>query len=246
MQGFKSLSGVELKMTKLVLVPGLLCTDILFTPQISALQDEVEISIAETTGMDSITSMAERLLDEQSGRFILAGLSMGGYVALEVIRLAPKRIKGMGLLSTAADQDTDKKKRLRKELIRLSSIGRFKGVTPRLLPQFLSPAALEDERLTSRVMDMAAEVGQENFALQQKAIMGRRDQRGHLPDFSRPALVLCGELDVLTPPEKSTEMASLLPHAELVLLPEIGHLSTLEAPEACSAALQQLITSSSH
>ena len=228
-------------MAKLVFIPGLLCTDILFTPQISALQDEAEITIAETTGMDSITAMAECLLDQQSGPFILAGLSMGGYVAMEAARLAPDRVVGLGLLSTAADQDTEKKKKLRTELIRLSSIGRFKGVTPRLLPQFLSPAALLDEALTTRVMEMAATVGQVNFALQQTAIIGRRDQRDMLADYPHPSLVLCGELDVLTPPEKSEEMAGLLPNSELVLLPEIGHLSTLEAPQACIEALRRLL-----
>jgi len=228
-------------MAKLVFIPGLLCTDILFAPQISALQDEAEITIAETTGMDSITAMAECLLDQQSGPFILAGLSMGGYVAMEAARLAPDRVVGLGLLSTAADQDTEKKKKLRTELIRLSSIGRFKGVTPRLLPQFLSPAALLDEALTTRVMEMASTVGQVNFALQQTAIMGRRDQRDMLADYPHPSLVLCGELDVLTPPEKSEEMAGLLPNSELVLLPEIGHLSTLEAPQACIEALRRLL-----
>lgn len=228
-------------MAKLVFIPGLLCTDILFTPQISALQDEAEITIAETTGMDSITAMAECLLDQQSGPFILAGLSMGGYVAMEAARLAPDRVVGLGLLSTAADQDTEKKKKLRTELIRLSSIGRFKGVTPRLLPQFLSPAALLDEALTTRVMEMAATVGQVNFALQQTAIMGRRDQRDMLADYPHPSLVLCGELDELTPPKKSEEMAGLLPNSELVLLPEIGHLSTLEAPQACIEALRRLL-----
>jgi len=150
-------------------------------------------------------------------------------------------VVGLGLLSTAADQDTEKKKKLRTELIRLSSIGRFKGVTPRLLPQFLSPAALLDEALTTRVMEMAATVGQVNFALQQTAIMGRRDQRDMLADYPHPSLVLCGELDVLTPPEKSEEMAGLLPNSELVLLPEIGHLSTLEAPQACIEALRRLL-----
>jgi pimeloyl-ACP methyl ester carboxylesterase len=169
---------------------------------------------------------------------------MGGYVAMETARLAPDRVAGLGLLSTAADQDTEKKKKLRTELIRLSSIGKFKGVTPRLLPQFLSPAALLDEALTARVMEMAATVGQVNFALQQTAIMGRRDQRDMLADYRRPALVLCGELDVLTPPNKSEEMAGLLANSELVLLPETGHLSTLEAPQACIGALQRLIARS--
>jgi pimeloyl-ACP methyl ester carboxylesterase len=228
-------------MTRLILVPGLLCTDILFTPQIAALKDETELVIADTFGMDSITGMAEKLLQENDGDLIVAGLSMGGYIALEAARLAPDRVRGLGLLSTAADKDTEKKTKMRQELIRLSSIGKFKGVTPRLLPQFLSPAALEDTALTHQVMGMAETVGQENFTLQQTAIMGRRDQTEGLKNYPHPALVLCGMLDVLTPPEKSEEMASLLPDAELVLLPEIGHLSTLEAPQDCIEALRRLI-----
>ena len=151
-------------MTRLILVPGLLCTDILFTPQMAALKDEAELVIADTFGMDSITGMAEKLLQENDGDLVVAGLSMGGYIALEAARLAPDRVRGLGLLSTAADKDNEKKTRMRKELIRLSSIGKFKGVTPRLLPQFLSPAALEDEALTQQVMMMAETVGQENFA----------------------------------------------------------------------------------
>ena len=228
-------------MTRLILVPGLLCTDILFTPQIAALKDETELVIADTFGMDSITGMAEKLLQENDGDLVVAGLSMGGYIALEAARLAPDRVRGLGLLSTAADKDTEKKTKMRKELIRLSSIGKFKGITPRLLPQFLSPAALEDEALTHQVMMMAETVGQENFALQQAAIMGRRDQTEGLKNYPHPALVLCGMLDVLTPPEKSQKMASLLPDAELVLLPEIGHLSTLEAPQDCIEAIRRLI-----
>lgn len=228
-------------MTRLILVPGLLCTDILFTPQIAALKDETELVIADTFGMDSITGMAEKLLQENDGDLVVAGLSMGGYIALEAARLAPDRVRGLGLLSTTADKDTKKKTNIRKELIRLSSIGKFKGVTPRLLPQFLSPAALEDEALTHQVMMMAETVGQENFALQQAAIMGRRDQTEGLKNYPHPALVLCGMLDVLTPPEKSQKMASLLPDAELVLLPEIGHLSTLEAPQDCIEAIRRLI-----
>ena len=228
-------------MTRLILVPGLLCTDILFTPQIAALKDEAELVIADTFGMDSITGMAEKLLQENDGELVVAGLSMGGYIALEAARVAPERVRGLGLLSTASDKDNEKKTKLRQDLIRLSSIGKFKGVTPRLLPQFLSPAALEDEALTHQVMVMAETVGQKNFALQQTAIMGRRDQTECLKNYPHPALVLCGELDVLTPLEKSQEMASLLPDAELVLLPKIGHLSTLEAPQDCVEALRRLI-----
>ena len=104
----------------------------------------------------------------------------------------------MGLFSTSAQADTPDKIQMRQELVRLSSVGRFKGVTPRLLPKFLSPEALKDEALTKSVMQMAAEIGQHNFALQQQAIMQRRDQRPHLAAFRRPSVVVCGELDELT------------------------------------------------
>ena len=228
-------------MSTLVFVPGLLCTDVLFAPQINAFRDEINIVVADTFGMDSITAMAEALLSKTEGDLIVVGLSMGGYIAMEAARLAPDRLSALGLLSTAADEDSAKRRQLRHELIRISKMGKFKGVTPRLLPQFLSPQALLNAALKQQVTDMAGSVGQENFVLQQTAILNRSDQRAYLPDFNKPSLVLCGMLDQLTPPEKSTEMAALLGDCELVLLEQTGHLSTLEAPEQSIEAIRRLI-----
>ena len=228
-------------MSTIVFIPGLLCTSVLFQDQISQLAKSQPVVTADTTGLDSITAMAERILAQTEGPLILFGLSMGGYIAMETARLDAERVRGIGLFSTSAQADTPDKIKMRQELVRLSSVGRFKGVTPRLLPKFLSPQALKDETLTQSVMQMAAEIGQHNFALQQQAIMQRRDQRTHLPEFKGPCVVVCGELDELTPPDLSEEMAELLPDCVLSLLPGIGHLSTMEAPEACLAAMQSLI-----
>lgn len=228
-------------MAKLVFVPGLLCTDALFQPQIDALSASHSIHIAQTTDCETIDQMVEYMLDSVSGEIIVIGLSMGGYVAQEAARIAPDRISAIALLSTSAQPDDEARKRQRHELIKLSEIGRFKGVTPRLLPRFLSAEALEDEAMCQTVMDMAAEIGQKHFTSQQYAIMARRDQRPYLPSFHKPSLVLCGMADELTPPQLSEEMAGLLPRAELVLLDKIGHLSSLEAPEEVAQAIIRLI-----
>ena len=228
-------------MAKLVFVPGLLCTDALFQPQIDALSASHSIHIAQTTDCETIDQMVEYMLDSVSGEIIVIGLSMGGYVAQEAARIAPDRISAIALLSTSAQPDDEARKRQRHELIKLSEIGRFKGVTPRLLPRFLSAEALEDEAMCQTVMDMAAEIGQKHFTSQQYAIMARRDQRPYLPSFHKPSLVLCGMADELTPPQLSEEMAGLLPRAELVLLEKIGHLSSLEAPEEVTQAIIRLI-----
>ena len=228
-------------MAKLVFVPGLLCTDALFQPQIDALSASHSIQIAQTTDCETIDQMVEYMLDSVSGEIIVIGLSMGGYVAQEAARIAPDRISAIALLSTSAQPDDEARKRQRHELIKLSEVGRFKGVTPRLLPRFLSAEALEDEAMCQTVMDMAAEIGQKHFTSQQYAIMARRDQRPYLPSFHKPSLVLCGMADELTPPQLSEEMAGLLPRAELVLLDKIGHLSSLEAPEEVTQAIIRLI-----
>jgi len=228
-------------MARLVFVPGLLCTSALFQPQIDTLSSLHDIHIAQTTDCETIGQMVEHMLDSISGEMIVAGLSMGGYVALEAARIAPDRISAIGLLSTSAQPDDEARKRQRHELIKLSEIGRFKGVTPRLLPRFLSAEALEDEDMCQLVMDMAAEIGQKNFTRQQHAIMARRDQCPYLPAFDKASMVLCGMADELTPPHLSEEMAELLPRAELVLLDRIGHLSSLEAPDEVTQAIIRLI-----
>ena len=217
-------------MSQIVFIPGLLCTDALFPSQFQAFSGIADCRVADTLGMDSIEKMAEKCLADIEGPFALLGFSMGGYVALEVARIASDRLTGLALVSTSAQPDTDEKQKQRQGLVELSQIGKFKGVTPRLLPRFFSPEALQDEAKTSIAIQMGEAVGKDNFILQQKAIMGRSDQRPNLPAFAKPSVVICGELDVLTPPDHAVEMAELLPDSRLHLLENVGHMSTIEAP----------------
>ena len=218
-------------MSQIVFIPGLLCTEALFPSQFQAFKGIAECKVADTLGMDSIDDMAEKCLEEVTGPFAVLGFSMGGYVALEVARRASDRLTGLALVSTSAQPDTEEKRKQRAGLVELSQIGKFKGVTPRLLPRFFSPEALQDEAKTSIAIEMGETVGKDNFILQQQAIMGRRDQRPYLPSFTKPSVVICGQLDVLTPPAHAVEMAGLLPDSRLHLLDDVGHMSTIEAPE---------------
>lgn len=219
----------------LVLLPGLLCDSALWEPQRTGLADIADVTVADLTRHDSIKAMAGSVLETAPPRFCLAGLSMGGYVALEIMRQAPDRVERLALLDTSARVDTAENFRRRRGLISLARMGRFKGVTPRLLPMLLHPDRLSDEGLTQLVMDMAERVGQEAFIRQQTAILGREDSRPGLSSIDCPTLVICGRQDQITPPELSEELAAGIPQAELFILENCGHLSSIERPDEVNA-----------
>ena len=225
----------------LVLVPGLLCDERLWQPQAERLADLADPIIANVIGDGSVSEMARSVLDAapSAGRFALAGLSMGGYVALEVMRVAPERVARLALLDTSARADTPGQTSERRELIELAEKGRFEEVPRRLLPRVLHPDRLDDERLTSTVFGMADVVGPEAFVRQEEAIIGRPDSRETLSGIACPTLVLCGREDALTPLPLHEEMASLIPCSRLRVVEKCGHLSTLERPEAVTAALRE-------
>ena len=225
-----------------IFIPGLICSADLFAAQMLGLDCPVRPRIADTLGRDSLAGMAAAALDSTDGMVVPVGLSMGGYVALEMVRQAPERVRGVGLLSTAYGTDTDERRAQREATIRMAQSDSFRGVTRHLLKSFLSPAAMQDDALVARVIAMAESVGRENFVLQQQAIMARRGQANTLRGLQVPALVLCGSLDTLTPPHISEEMAALAPDAELVILEDVGHLSTMEAPDAVTASLNAFLT----
>ena len=226
------------KTETLVLVPGLNCTAALFAPQIEALSAACRIVVADQQQDDSTEAMAARLLAQVPDRFAVAGLSMGGYVALETLRQAPDRVTHLALLDTSARADTPEAGANRERLIALAESGRFEEVHRTLWPRLVHPDRLEDRDLEAVVLGMMRDTGPDAFVRQERAIMSRRDLRPMLPGIEIPTLVLVGEQDVLTPPDLSREIAEAIEWASLVVVPESGHLSTLERPEAVNRALQ--------
>ena len=222
-----------------VFVPGLLCDAQLWEPQLAGLSPGVDPWVPDVTRDDSMAGMAARVLAEAPpGKFALAGLSMGGYVAMEMMRQAPERVTRLALLDTQARADTPEATERRLALIELAQRGKFMGVTERLLPLLLHRSKLRDARLVGIVTSMAQNVGKDAFLRQQKAIMGRIDSRESLRAIRCPTLVLCGAEDLLTPADRHREMAALVPGSRLEIIAGCGHLSTLEKPQEVNRALR--------
>jgi len=223
----------------LALLPGLLCDAALWQPQIDGLADIADCRVADLTTQDSTAAMADSVLAAMPERFALAGLSMGGYVALEVFARAPQRITRLALLDTRCQVDGEEATARRRGLIELAEKGEFKGVTPRLLPLFIHTARLDDKPLTDTVRGMAERVGKDAFVSQQRAIMGRRDHTATLVTIHVPTLVVCGREDAMTPLADSKALAAGIAGARLVVIEDCGHLATLERPDAVTAAMRR-------
>ncbi|HEX5509775.1 MAG TPA: alpha/beta fold hydrolase, partial [Pseudolabrys sp.] len=171
--------------------------------------------------------------------FALAGLSMGGYIAFAMLRLAPERIMRLALLDTSARADTAEQTAARKSQIAMAKEGRYAEIADLSMPRYLHASRQNDEALTKAVRQMAEETGAEAFVRQMTAIMTRPDSRPLLASVKCPTLVLVGDGDVATPPELSREIAAGINGARLCVVSDCGHLSTLERPEAVNAALAE-------
>ena len=222
----------------LVLIPGLICDEALWRPQTEALPDVCSPSVADLTTGSSIDALADAVLAQAPARFALAGLSMGGYVAQAVVRRSPERVTHLALLDTSARPDTAEQQAARESLIDLAERGRFREITELLLARLIAPERLADTALVETVLAMERRFTAEVFIRQERAIIGRPDNRKRLGEIAAPTLVLCGEQDAITPPRVHAELRDAIPHAQLVVVPACGHLATLERPAAVNAALR--------
>ena len=220
-----------------VLVPGLLCSARLYAEQIPALWQFGPVTVADHTRDDTMTSIARRILAAAPPRFALAGLSMGGYIALEITRQAPERVARLALLDTAARAESPEQTKGRQRVIELAKAGRFAEVPDLAFPVFVHRNRHGDTALKTIVRAMAEETGAEAFLRQEAAIIARADARAGLAAIKCPALVLVGDGDELTPPHLSQETAAGIRGSRLAVIPDCGHLSTLEQPAAVNAAL---------
>jgi pimeloyl-ACP methyl ester carboxylesterase len=221
----------------LLLVPGLACTARLYAPQVTALWPSAPLMIADHRKDDHIDAVARRILDNAPPRFALAGLSMGGYIAFAMMRLAPERIARLALLDTSARSDTPEQTAARQSQIAMTKAGRYGEIADLSMPRYVHPDRQNDAAITGAVRQMSAETGPEAFIRQLKAIMSRPESRSMLGSIRCPTLVLVGDADLATPPDLSQEIADGVASAKLVVVPNCAHLSTLEQPEPVNAAL---------
>jgi pimeloyl-ACP methyl ester carboxylesterase len=225
-----------------VFLPGLMCDARLFGPQIADLSRDHAVMTAPITQGERIEEIASSVLDMAPNRFALAGLSMGGIVAMEVYRRAPDRVTRMALMDTNPLAETPQVAAMRDPQIIRARAGKLDEVmAEELKPNYLVPGPHRKEIL-ELVMDMARGLGAEVFIRQSRALQRRRDQQSTLRRISVPTLVLCGEEDALCPVKRHVFMAEMIPKAQLTVIEGAGHLPPLERPEETTRALRDWLS----
>lgn len=223
----------------LVLLPGMMCDARLFGPQIAALSGRVPIHLAPVTAHDSVEALAADILENAPPRFALAGLSMGGIVAMEVVRQAPDRVRRLGLLDTNPRAELDQVKQGREPQIEKVRAGGLREVMrDELKPNYLADGPNRQEVL-DLCMEMAVDLGPDVFERQSRALQARPDQQDTLKSVQVPTLILMGEDDRLCPRDRHELMHDLVDGSVFEIVQGAGHLPTLEQPGAVTRAFQR-------
>ena len=221
----------------IVLIPGLGDSPGLYEAQLPALWRFGPVMVADHTRDETIAGIAQRILSHAPPRFALAGLSMGGYTALEIMRQAPDRVLQLALLDTSARADTEEASAKRRAEIAAAERGDYAEVVERAWLVVPHESHVGDQALKRRFVDMHLAVGAEVYVRQQHAIMSRPDSRPSLAAIRCPTLVLVGDGDRVTPPLLSQELTAGIAGARLATIPDCGHISSLEQPTAVTAEL---------
>lgn len=222
----------------LILLPGMMCDARLFAPQIGAFEADYDVTVPEIGGHDTVQALAALVLDAAPRRFALAGLSMGGVVAMEILRQAPERVERLALMDTNPLAETQAVKARRGPQVDMACAGRLDSVMrDEMKPNYLVDGPNRD-RVLDLCMEMALDLGPDVFVNQSLALRDRPDQTQVLASFQGPALVLCGREDALCPVSRHELMADLLPRADLVIVENAGHLPVLEQPDVTNTALR--------
>lgn len=234
--------GLRWRRIPLLLLPGALCDAALWRHQIAGLSNIADVRVADLTRDDSVGAMAARVLAGAPPRFALAGISLGGYVALEIMRRAPERVTRLALLDTSArpEEEGTVEANPAERDGSPSGLGQAGlGQVGLMTTLLVHPKRLADRRLSTILGAMAERVGRKAFLRQQRAVRARPDSRAGLAAIACPTLLICGRQDPLAPPAMHEEMAAAIPGAELLVIEECGHLSPLEQPEEVTAALRR-------
>ena len=227
-----------------VLVPGLLCDKAVWKPQLQALQDVARMQVADHGELDSLAAMADAILAKAPPKFAVVGHSMGGRVALEVVRRAASRVTGLALLDTGyaplpAGEAGAREAAGRHGLLDLARASGMRAVGERWLSiPMIHEARLKERPLVDAILRMIERRTPDQFAAQIRALLTRPDATALLPMISCAALVLCGQNDAWAPLSTHRVMAQLIPHSTLVTVPDCGHMCTMERPAPVSTALR--------
>lgn len=221
----------------ILLVPGLGGSPRIYAPVIPALWRFGPVTVANHIRDDSMGAIARRILAEAPPRFALAGHSMGGYIAFEIMRQAPERVAKLALLNTQARPDTPEAMERRRGMIKAIEAGGFSAGIDAMYPGFVHPSRRDDAALKKVVREMGEDIGPEAFVRQLTAVMGRADSRPTLATIACPTLVLTSDQDNTVPNSLSVEIAEGIPGAKRVTIPDCGHLSQIEQPQAVADAL---------
>lgn len=226
----------------LVLGPGLMCDHSLFAEQVSHFAKDRQVHVADFTRQVSIGEMASDLLREFPGPFCYAGLSMGGIVGFEILRQAPERIAALVLMNTTAEPDTPEKRANRLRQIERARSGELEAmVLEELKPNYLAEQSRKHEATMQKITEMAARLGPVVFERQSQALMSRADSRPTLETITCPVALVAGDQDVLCPPDLHADIQRGIEGAELHVLPDCGHLSSLEQPQEVNRILEKIL-----
>lgn len=222
----------------LVLLPGTLCDARVWRAQVDALSVQRPVVVCELGSERTMEAEVASYLAILPPRFVLGGFSLGGIVAFEFYRQAPDRVAGLILVSTNARPDPEPSRDKRRKLVERVETGELEGVLDEsLLPYYFSPECGHCDELAGLIKVMA-HASMANFANQSRYASDRPDSRPMLKSLDVPVLLICGDSDMLTPPDRQHEMAQELAQASTVFIPRCGHFATLEAPDTCNQAMQ--------
>ena len=223
----------------LVMLPGMMCDRRLFAPQRQAFEHNHQIIIPDLHGTDDITALVRMLMPLLPQRFALAGLSMGGIIAMEIYRLHPNRVSRLALMDTNPFAETAERQMIRKsQLQRLAAGGLREIMQHEMKPHYLAATA-QQSQILELCMTMALDLGDDVFIQQSRMLAGRRDQTSTLRAINVPTLILYGEEDRLCPEQRHLAMADLIDGAKLVKIKKAGHLPRLEQPAETNIALSR-------
>jgi len=223
--------------TPIVCIPGVLCSAEVFAPQLQALWPHPAVSIANTLQADTIAELARTILASAPPNFRCVGLSMGGFIALEMMRQEPRRVSKLALLGSSARPNTEEETISFRKLLAQASERNFQEVVTETMMSIVHPNRRTNSALREVCRRMAHSVGKEAFARQINAVIDRPDSRPSLGLIAVPTLVVVGDSDLLQPPARSQELADGISGSRLVIVPDCGHWSTLEDPATVNSAL---------